>query len=152
MKWLPYPTKHDYADRTVYTSSLLRTIDAWCGGVFAPRSLAVKVNGTWIKATKEAKEEVAVKVGSLVVGGMPGRYLAITSQHCSSNPWSTFNAHCDGYLWLQEQQVSEGWQYTPFAGIDYRGPYPAMRLKIFKNRFYCGFAGWCWPYWHDPPY
>src|SRR5262249_19969738 len=105
-----------------------------CGWGFKPVFVEAAVRGTWDKVKKEATERVDVRVTGALATTRVARYSGITRQDCKYDPWSVFNADCNGWLFLDKQESSTGdWGTVEifFDEFVYHGPYPILRHRIW---------------------
>jgi len=100
-----------------------------CGMAFAhPIQTSLFIRGVWNRLTKTATESIAVKAKWLNYTAI---YEAKTTQKCSQNPWEVYATNCPfNGAGVTKVQQSSGWSYTPWAGFNYRGPYPVLRLAM----------------------
>jgi hypothetical protein len=150
---LPLPHKIvDNSFHTTYGAGYKLTTHSACGwAVNWPIEIKVYVSGEWVKATKQATEIVNVAVSTPFFPGSPvAEYRGATTQtSCKYDPWQSFVARCpswSGFWWFyggtqgvsKQEKTKGGWNTSliPWAGFDYRGPYPAIRAKLWFNPWY----------------
>jgi hypothetical protein len=148
---LPLPQKvAENSFRTIYRAQYKLTVNSACGWALGiPVQIAVQVDGVWTKAIGRATETVNVVASTPnVPGTAKARYEGITSQrNCKYDPWVSFAARCPSwFLWwmiggmagVGKWEWANGWNTSliPWAGFDYRAPYPAIRAKMWHNPWY----------------
>jgi hypothetical protein len=148
---LPLPTKvAENTFRTIYSAGYKLTVNSACGWPSnIPVEIAVHVDGVWTKAIGRATERVQVAASTPAVPGTPrASYEGTTTQrNCKYDPWVSFAARCPSwYFWwltggmtgVGKWEKAEGWNTSliPWAGFDYRAPYPAIRAKMWSDPWY----------------
>lgn len=103
-----------------------------CGKAFNwTLEAAVSYRGIWNLVTKQATDEVSVKIVSN--GATVATYSGRTVQKCTQNPWEVYGAGCPFKgLGVTKVEKASGWgtSSVPWTGFNYDGPWPAARPSM----------------------